>query len=69
MIGHISSPVSFILKTVSKVVVYPRLFHNLVRHIPGLYFSINRHLDIDFRLEPYVVIAPAVVVKNKTMLL
>jgi hypothetical protein len=62
------SPVSFILKTVSKVIVYPRFFHDLICHVPGLYLSVNRYLDIDGGFEPYVMIAPAVMVKNKPVL-
>jgi hypothetical protein len=52
---------------VSKVIIYPRLFHNLVRHVPGFYFPVNCHFDIGGDFEPYVMIASAMMVKNKPM--
>jgi hypothetical protein len=51
----------------SKVIVYPGFFHNLVCHVPGLYFSVNGHFDIDGGFEPYIMIAPAVMVKSKSV--
>ncbi|MDR2738582.1 MAG: hypothetical protein LBB68_01945 [Treponema sp.] len=63
--GYISSPVSFTLE----VIINPRFFHDLICHVPGLYFPINRYLDINGGFEPYIMITPAVMVKNKSMLL
>jgi hypothetical protein len=56
------------VKTASKVMLYSRFFHDLVCHVPGLYFSVNRHLDIGGDFEPHVMISPAVMVKNKPVL-
>jgi hypothetical protein len=55
------------MKTVSKVIIYLRFFHNLICHVTGLYFPVNRYLDIDGGFEPHIMIAPAMVVKNKSM--
>jgi hypothetical protein len=45
--------------------INPGFFHDLVCHVPGLYFPVNRYLDVHGGLEPYVMIASAVVVKDK----
>jgi hypothetical protein len=57
---HISSPVSFILKTVSKVIINPGLLHNHVCHMPGLYFSIDRKIALGERAIPHIIILLAV---------
>jgi hypothetical protein len=64
---HISSPVSFILKTGSEVIVNPGFLHDLVRHVPGLYFPVNGHFDSGGGFGPYIMIALAVMVKSKSV--
>jgi hypothetical protein len=53
---YISSPVSFILKTVLKVMMYPRLFHDHVRHMPGLYFPVYRKTTFGNGAVPHIMI-------------
>jgi phenylalanine-4-hydroxylase len=57
--------VSFTLE----VVINPGFFHDLICHVPGLYFPVNCYFDIGGGFAPYVMISPAVMMKNKSMLL
>jgi hypothetical protein len=50
------------------MIVNPGFFHNLVCHMPGFDFSVNGHFDIGGGFGPYIMIAPAVMMKSKSVL-
>jgi hypothetical protein len=58
--GAVPRRLPFILEAVSKVVIYPRLLHNYIRHISGFYFTVYWKIPVGNGAVPHIMIAPAV---------